>query len=269
MATVPALYFVAALLALAEGLSVPRRAVLLSPAAAALAPSASAAAAPKPLGARAPPRRCADIESCREAGDARVEASERANPTVRLDDGVRYKVTKSARRAGGAAADGAAADGAAAGGAAAGGDLVVTNGSLVDLAYSISQSSGAYMYSRGFGLEPSEDGDGAGGARGGGRDVGEYVRVRLGGSPRDVPLGIERALLGMRAGDARRVELPPAVGFATSEWRPRRATGARGRAAAAPRAARARRARARARAGAGGARAAGPRRPRPRRAPTR
>ena len=45
MAPVPALYLVAALLALAEGLRVPRRAVLLSPAAAALAPSASAAAA--------------------------------------------------------------------------------------------------------------------------------------------------------------------------------------------------------------------------------
>ena len=44
--------------------------------------------------------------------------------------------------------------------------------------------------------------------------------MRLGAAPRDVPLGIERALIGMREGEARRVELPPAVGFGTSAWRP-------------------------------------------------
>lgn len=130
--------------------------------------------------------RCTDIESCREVGDQKVAAADAANPTVKLGDGVRYKVLK-----------------------AGSGPAAVGDGSVVDLAYSISQSSGAYMYSSGFGYEKTASGD---------RDVLETYRAKVGS--RDVPVGIERALVGMKKGERRRVELPPAVGLATSEWRP-------------------------------------------------
>ena len=51
------------------------------------------------------------------------------------------------------------------------------------------------------------------------RDLGtESYRVRLGS--KDVPLGIENAMLGMKRGERRSVELPPAVGFETSDWNP-------------------------------------------------
>ena len=45
-------------------------------------------------------------------------------------------------------------------------------------------------------------------------------RVKIGSKRRDVPLGIEQALVGMKRGERRRIELPPNVGFETSEWRP-------------------------------------------------
>ena len=35
----------------------------------------------------------------------------------------------------------------------------------------------------------------------------------------DVPRGVELALEGAHRGDVRRIELPPDLGFATSEWR--------------------------------------------------
>ena len=132
--------------------------------------------------------KCADLESCREIGDRKVEAAEAATPTIRLADGVRYKQV---------VGDGSGAS--------------VGVGSVVDVAFSISTAGGSYMYSRGFGFE--KDASGA-------RDEGDFLRVTMG--KRDVPAGIEAALLGMRKGEKRRVELPPGAttGFETSEWRP-------------------------------------------------
>ena len=37
---------------------------------------------------------------------------------------------------------------------------------------------------------------------------------------RDIPLGIEQALVGMKKGERTRVELPPNVGYGTSDWKP-------------------------------------------------
>lgn len=69
------------------------------------------------------------------------------------------------------------------------------------------------MYSKGFGFEKVE----FGGKRV--SDLGlDSVRVIVG--RRAVPVGIEHALLGMGKGEKRRVELPPAVGFETSNWSP-------------------------------------------------
>ena len=131
--------------------------------------------------------KCADIESCREVGEAKVAADMAANPIIKLSDGVRYKRVK----------EGAGA--------------TVSGSDVVDVAYSISTAGGSYMYSRGFGFEKDSDGN---------NDAGDFLRVRLGNG--DVPKGIEIALRGMKEGEKRRVELPPGpvTGFETSEWKP-------------------------------------------------
>ena len=130
--------------------------------------------------------KCADIESCREVGEAKVAADMAANPIIKLSDGVRYKRVK----------EGAGA--------------TVSGNDVVDVAYSISTAGGSYMYSRGFGFEKDSDGV---------NDAGDFLRVKLGN--KDVPKGIEIALRGMKEGEKRRVELPPgAIGFESSDWKP-------------------------------------------------
>jgi len=130
--------------------------------------------------------KCADIESCREVGEAKVAADMAANPIIKLSDGVRYKRVK----------EGAGA--------------TVSGSDVVDVAYSISTAGGSYMYSRGFGFEKDSDGV---------VDAGDFLRVKLGN--KDVPKGIEIALRGMKEGEKRRVELPPgAIGFESSDWKP-------------------------------------------------
>jgi hypothetical protein len=56
----------------------------------------------------------------------------------------------------------------------------------------------------------------------GARDGGETYTVRLG--QHDVPIAVERALIGAKRGSVRLIEMTPALGFATSEWRPAPAT---------------------------------------------
>jgi len=131
--------------------------------------------------------KCADIESCREVGEAKVAADMAANPIIKLSDGVRYKRVK----------EGAGA--------------TVSGSDVVDVAYSISTAGGSYMYSRGFGFEKDSDGV---------NDAGDFLRVRMGNG--DLPRGIEIALRGMKEGEKRRVELPPGpvTGFETSDWKP-------------------------------------------------
>lgn len=69
------------------------------------------------------------------------------------------------------------------------------------------------MYSKGFGYEKVEF---AGKME---SDLGlDSDRIIIG--KHDVPIGIESALLGMGKGERRRVELPPGVGFETSNWKP-------------------------------------------------
>lgn len=136
-------------------------------------------------------RKCTDIESCREIGDLKVEQKEFDNPTIRLKQGVRYKTLQVGT-----------------------GNEVVQERSNLDLIFSVSTASGQYMYSRGFGFEKIDLGDGKMQ-----KDSGlDSLRVTLG--KRDVPMGIESALVGMKKGERRRVELPPIVGFETSDWKP-------------------------------------------------
>jgi hypothetical protein len=139
-------------------------------------------------------RACGDIETCRELGERKVEEDMRANPTYKLDRGVRYKILKPGRE---------------------GVETAVTREDSVDIIYSISAAGGAYFYSKGFGFEKSQD---EGFASMNDAQAGESYRVRFGG--KDVPVGIEDAIVGMKRGERRRVELPPAAGLATSDWNP-------------------------------------------------
>lgn len=41
---------------------------------------------------------------------------------------------------------------------------------------------------------------------------------------KDLPVGVESALLGAKKGERRRIEVPPAVGFETSNWKPQPTT---------------------------------------------
>jgi FKBP-type peptidyl-prolyl cis-trans isomerase len=146
--------------------------------------------------AAAPERKCTDIESCREIGDEKVQRDLEEKPVTRLESGVRYKKLKPGVGTG-----------------------TVQNGDTVDIIYSISRANGAYMYSQGFGFEKVQGGVGGSGLQ---SDEGldSYI-VQMGKiSNRDVPMGVEQALVGMRKGERRRIEVPPNVGFETSNWKP-------------------------------------------------
>ena len=85
----------------------------------------------------------------------------------------------------------------------------------------MSTMSGGYMYSRGFGYEKVDMGNGKMV-----KDAGlDSIRVKIG--ERNVPVGIEDALIGMKKGEKRRVELPPqlALSLQTGNRSPRRGEG--------------------------------------------
>lgn len=131
--------------------------------------------------------KCSDIESCRELGEKKMQEKETQNPTIRLPNGVRFKQLRPPL-----------------------GGEPVHEGSVVDLAFSIT-ANGGYLYSQGMGYEKLKNGV---------NDMGlDSIRVVLG--KHDVPVGIEEALIGMKRGERRRIELPPKVGFETSNWQPK------------------------------------------------
>ncbi|KAG7350995.1 FKBP-type peptidyl-prolyl cis-trans isomerase [Nitzschia inconspicua] len=143
-------------------------------------------------------KKCTDIESCREIGDQKVKQDLEERPITRLDSGVRFKRLKPGV-----------------------GDGTVKSGDTVDIIFSISRANGAYMYSKGFGFEKVQE-FGVESARLQSDEGLDSYRVQLGkdSGSRDVPSGIEQALIGMKKGERRRIELPPNVGFETSGWRP-------------------------------------------------
>lgn len=134
--------------------------------------------------------KCTDIDSCREIGEKKEEKELKENPITITENGSRYKVLKTGF-----------------------GDEVVKDDSKIDLIYSVSTLSNGYIYSQGMGYENIDVGNGKKI-----KDAGlDSLRVEIG--KRDVPVGIESALVGMKKGERRRVELPPRVGFATSNWK--------------------------------------------------
>jgi FKBP-type peptidyl-prolyl cis-trans isomerase len=123
-------------------------------------------------------------------GDQKIAQDLKENPVTVLSDGTRHKLLKPGF-----------------------GDSTITHSSTVDIIYSISRAGGPYMYSQGFGFEKIDLG------RGLQSDLGlDSCRVTLGKG--NLPMGIEEVLVGMKKGERRRIELPPSVGFETSNWKP-------------------------------------------------
>lgn len=83
-------------------------------------------------------------------------------------------------------------------------------GDVVDIVYQVLRGNGYYMYSLGLDKEPGQ------------RDLGETYKLTLG--RHEVPVAVEMALEGAKKGAVRRVEMPPKLGFETSNWNPPPAT---------------------------------------------
>lgn len=127
--------------------------------------------------------KCTDIESCREEGDRRAEEADRkAGPTVKLSGGVMYRELE------------------------AGTGPKLSMGDGADIRFQVLQSANGYFM---YGVPNREPGS---------KDLGETYRVTLG--QRDIPEGVELAMVGASKGTRRRVQLPRSMGFETSEWRP-------------------------------------------------
>lgn len=141
-------------------------------------------AAPTPGGGKA---KCSNVEECREAGEARfAELEQERGALVRLGQGISYR-----ERARGS------------------GEVEAQEGDTLQVSFSVYTGSGNFMY----GIPTREPGA---------RDGGETYTVRLGNH--DVPVAVERALIGAKRGSVRLIEMTPALGFATSDWRPMPAT---------------------------------------------
>jgi len=171
---------------------------------------------PLPAHAAATEKKCTDIESCREIGNAKMAQKDQQNPVIRLESGVQYKVLQ----------PGLATDDK---------EGLVQEGATIDLIYSVSRGGGRYMYSQGFGYERMNLGTGrtASGAKdylagelmgkqNFPKDVSGIDSLRITVGRHQVPIGIELALVGMKRGERRRIELPgtPQVGFQSSNWQP-------------------------------------------------
>lgn len=140
--------------------------------------------------------KCTDIDSCREIGERKDAEDLAANPIVRLGDGLQYKVLRPGL----------------------GNQERITERSKVKIIYSISQANGSYMYSRGFGYNKIDAGDGTKVS-----DLGlDYLALQMGS--KDIPVGVQKAMVGMKRGERRRIGCPAELGFETSDWNPQPTT---------------------------------------------
>ena len=176
-----------------------RRAAAAAAVAAAAAPPRRAGAVAyrdEPFATPAAPGRtkakCRDIESCQAEGERRAaEAEARAGPVRHVGPTGANGLGRVRYRAMQETADGPP----------------LQQGDAAEVRFYVASTGGDYL----FGVPSREPGAAAAG-------VLDSYRLVLGS--RDVPLGVEMALEGAHKGDVRRVEIPPDLGFATSEWRP-------------------------------------------------
>jgi len=139
--------------------------------------------------------KCTDIESCREIGERKDAENLANNPITKLGNGLQYRTL-----------------------AVGTSNEVIKKDSTIQIIFSISQGNGSYMYSRGFGFNKIDAGNG--------RKVNDYgldtLSVEMGSTA--IPVGIQTALLGAKRGERRRIECPAKLGFETSNWEPKPAT---------------------------------------------
>lgn len=140
--------------------------------------------------------KCKDIETCREIGEQKDAAKVAANPIIRLGNGLQYKVLT-----------------------AGVGDAQVTDDTdmVVKIAYSVSQASGSYMYSQGFGYNKIDAGNGKQISDLGMDGLTVHFNNKNNSDNYDleIPIGVRRAMVGMKRGEKRRIEVPPQLGFET------------------------------------------------------
>ena len=147
---------------------------------------------------------CTDLESCREIGERKDAERLARNPIVKLtgdnNGGLQYKVLTTGL-----------------------GDAVVTPQSTVRIVYSISQGNGSYMYSRGMGFNKINISSSSSGQQTTVSDLGlDSLSVTMGSTA--IPVGIQRAIVGAKRGERRRIECPAKLGFETSDWEPKPTT---------------------------------------------
>jgi hypothetical protein len=159
---------------------------------------------------------CSDIETCREIGELKDAANLAAHPIISVAGypGLQYKVLSPGL----------------------GEDTVSEEKSkMVKIMYSISQANGRYMYSRGFGFNKIKNAGGGGGdmmdmiagQRQSFSDYGidglvvDMTQVGNDDDSRVLPIGIQRAMVGMKRGERRRIQCPQEFGFETSDWNPK------------------------------------------------
>lgn len=134
--------------------------------------------------------KCTDIESCRAIGEQKEAEKLALSPITRLGGGLEYKVLSAGT-----------------------GDETVSPESKIKIIYSISQANGDYMYSQGFGYNKID--------AGGGSKVSDFIDAlpfKMGST--EIPIGVQKALLGAKRGERRRIVCPPKLGFETSNWQP-------------------------------------------------
>ena len=140
--------------------------------------------------------KCTDIESCREIGERKEAQALAARPIVRLEDSLQYRVLNPGL-----------------------GEEQVTSNSKVQIIFSISQANGDYMFSRGFGFNKIDIGNGQKASDFGTDSL--MVDMADDKNAKVIPIGISKAMMGMKRGERRRIECPPELGFETSDWNPK------------------------------------------------
>eukprot|EP00929_Paragymnodinium_shiwhaense_P060536 TRINITY_DN30220_c0_g1_i1.p1 TRINITY_DN30220_c0_g1~~TRINITY_DN30220_c0_g1_i1.p1 ORF type:complete len:279 (+),score=68.61 TRINITY_DN30220_c0_g1_i1:41-877(+) len=179
----------------AEGIAEARDAVASPARRALLALSLVGACFLAPQRARAlrRPRKCQTLEECIEIGDARAEQDEKDKGPIKYigqgRDRLRFREIRPGI-----------------------GDRAIKAGDDVDITYEVRKTDGDYIYSLGRGRLDMQM------AEGGQDDFGETIRVKVG--QQDVPIAVERIMEGMKPGGVRAVEMPPWLGFPTSDWKP-------------------------------------------------
>uniref|UniRef100_A0A0G4FUF7 peptidylprolyl isomerase n=1 Tax=Chromera velia CCMP2878 TaxID=1169474 RepID=A0A0G4FUF7_9ALVE len=125
-----------------------------------------------------------NIEEARRIGEAKIEEEERQKGPIRRINGIKVREPK------------------------VGTGAECESGDLCKIRYQVYKGNGDYMFSLGYGREFKED------------QTELYAFKYQDDDDQKIPLGVERAMQGMRVGGQRKILIPPDQGFETSSDRP-------------------------------------------------